>query len=88
MKLNYMNCFAKTILFTMNEEILERVGKHDPTYEIDADDDEENLASSIDLTQRPSTATDETSNKVRLSTNDKVNFLKDKLCWELEFGGN
>ncbi|XP_046856721.1 katanin-interacting protein-like isoform X3 [Xenia sp. Carnegie-2017] len=47
--------FGDTILFTMNDEILEAMALNDQTYEPDVDDDEEYLQSSSSF-QRPVTA--------------------------------
>lgn len=48
--------YGDTILFTMDEDILELVALNDFTYEVDVEDDESLLATSGDFSQRPTTA--------------------------------
>jgi len=52
--------YGDTILFTTDEDILERVANNDFTYEVDTDDDEDALALSGDFTERPRTADKDT----------------------------
>lgn len=49
------------ILFTMREDILDLVSMNDPNFEVIADEDEDQLAASFDITKRPSTANDESA---------------------------
>jgi len=70
----------QTILFTVDDEILELVADNDRTFEVDAMDDESIYSSSDDVINRPSTADNDVSTPNRLTLNLGLKGMSDKVC--------